>query len=63
MVRIEKVMNEHDLKDFISFPSTLYKHDPNWIAPLFVERAEHLSKKIQVLNTLNGKHGWPKKMR
>lgn len=45
MVRIEKVMNEHDLKGFISFPSSLYKHDPNWIAPLLVERAEHLSKK------------------
>lgn len=45
MVRIEKVMSKHDLAAFISFPSSLYKNDPNWIAPLFVERAEHLSKK------------------
>ncbi|SKC18997.1 hypothetical protein SAMN05216168_2827 [Kosakonia radicincitans] len=45
MIQIEKVRNKHELKAFIRFPSSLYSVDPNWIDPLFIERAEHLSEK------------------
>ncbi|MFK8257622.1 N-acetyltransferase [Erwinia sp. AnSW2-5] len=45
MIRVEKVNNKHELKAFIHFPSLLYRDDPHWIAPLYIERAEHLSKK------------------
>lgn len=44
MVYTEMVVNKYDLEAFISFPSSLYKNDPNWIPPLLIERAEHLSK-------------------
>ncbi|WP_413742839.1 N-acetyltransferase [Sodalis sp. RH15] len=45
MVRIEKIMDKRGLKAFIAFPSSLYRDDPNWIEPLYLERAEHLSHK------------------
>ena len=45
MIHVEKVMNKHDLKTFIAFPSSLYPDDPCWIPPLFLERTEHLSEK------------------
>lgn len=45
MICIEKVMNKYDLESFVSFPLSLYKNDSNWISPLHIERAEHLSKK------------------
>lgn len=45
MIRIEKVTNNYELKAFITFPSLLYRNDPHWIPPLYIERAEHLSKK------------------
>lgn len=34
MVEIRKVSNRKELKAFILLPFKLYKHDPNWIAPL-----------------------------
>lgn len=45
MIHIEKVLDKRDLKEFIAFPSSLYRDDPSWIIPLFLEREEHLSKK------------------
>lgn len=45
MICIEKVMDKRALKAFIAFPSSLYHDDPNWIDPLYLERAEHLSNK------------------
>ncbi|EIC83313.1 hypothetical protein [Serratia sp. M24T3] len=45
MIRIEKVIDKRELKQFIVFPSTLFQDDPNWIDPLNLEREEHLSKK------------------
>ncbi len=45
MIRIEKVMDKRELKSFIAFPSSLYRDDPNWIDPLYLERVEHLSEK------------------
>ncbi|WP_411914271.1 GNAT family N-acetyltransferase [Pseudocitrobacter cyperus] len=45
MVSIEKVVSKPERKAFISFPSSLYRGDPNWIPPLMMERLEHLSGK------------------
>ena len=45
MIRIEKVLSKREFKEFIAFPSQLFRDDPNWIEPLHVEREEHLSKK------------------
>lgn len=45
MISVEKVMSKRDRLAFISFPSSLYDNDPNWIPPLSVERLEHLSAK------------------
>ncbi|WP_213992167.1 N-acetyltransferase [Sodalis sp. dw_96] len=45
MIRVEKIVDKRELKAFIAFPSSLYRDDPNWIEPLYLERAEHLSKK------------------
>ncbi|ECZ5655332.1 N-acetyltransferase [Citrobacter sp. BNK-39] len=45
MISIEKVQDRQALKEFITFPSTLFCDDPNWIDSLYLERAEHLSKK------------------
>ncbi|MBI3310145.1 MAG: N-acetyltransferase, partial [Serratia liquefaciens] len=42
---IEKVLDKRDLKEFIAFPSALFRDDPNWIDPLYLEREEHLSRK------------------
>jgi len=33
------------LKAFLRVPFTVYRDDPNWIAPLFLERLDHLSRK------------------
>ncbi|TKI02177.1 N-acetyltransferase [Martelella alba] len=45
MIRVEKALDKRDLKAFINFPSSLYRDDPNWIDPLYLERKEHLSNK------------------
>lgn len=45
MIHIEKVLDKRELKAFIAFPSSIYRDDPNWIDPLYLEREEHLSKK------------------
>lgn len=45
MIRIEKVQDKQELNEFITLPMTLFRDDPNWIDPLFIERKEHLSKK------------------
>ncbi|MEN0616050.1 N-acetyltransferase [Klebsiella indica] len=45
MIRVEKISHKRNLKEFIAFPSLLFRDDPNWIAPLYLEREEHLSTK------------------
>ncbi|MDP9137565.1 MAG: N-acetyltransferase [Pseudomonadota bacterium] len=37
------VRSRRDLNDFITVPHAIFAHDPQWIAPLHVERREHLS--------------------
>ncbi len=41
-VEIRYVNGKKDIDTFIKLPWTVYKGDPNWIAPLIMERREHL---------------------
>ena len=41
-VEIRPVSDRKGVQDFLSVPFALYADDPNWIAPLFLERNEHL---------------------
>lgn len=42
---IKPVETKKDLKDFIMVPFSVYNDDPNWVAPLIIERKEHFSNK------------------
>jgi hypothetical protein len=44
-VSIVPVSGKSGLKDFLHVPFTVYKDDPNWVAPLFLERQDHLNPK------------------
>lgn len=44
-VTIRKVEGARDLDRFLKVPFAVYRDDPNWIPPLFLERREHLSPK------------------
>ncbi len=37
MIEIKKVISKEDLEAFIKLPWTIYKNDPNWVAPLISE--------------------------
>jgi hypothetical protein len=43
-LRIDKVETKSDLGKFIRFPWTVYKGDPNWVPPLFIEIKEKLDR-------------------
>jgi hypothetical protein len=43
-VTIRAVTDKAARKAFLDLPFRLYKDDPNWIAPLYVERLDHLTK-------------------
>ncbi len=45
MIRIEPVHDRVGLKQFVQFPSGLYKADPAWVPPITVERLHFYSKK------------------
>jgi len=44
-IEIRKVSGKQDLDAFIRVPWGIYKDDPNWVAPLLIERKEALSNK------------------
>ena len=44
-ITIKEVINKQDLKRFVKLPWSLYKDDPNWVAPLIMERMEILDPK------------------
>lgn len=44
-ITIKEVTNKSDLKLFVALPWELYKDDPNWVAPLIMERMEILDPK------------------
>jgi len=41
-VTVRPVRGREDLKAFLDVPFAIYASDPNWVAPLHVERLEHL---------------------
>ena len=41
-VSIRQVRGKGDLKAFLDVPFAIYADDPNWVAPLYFERFEHL---------------------
>ncbi|MCK5425021.1 MAG: hypothetical protein KAI89_06585 [Emcibacter sp.] len=45
-ITIKEVLNKQDLKKFVKLSWSLYKDDPNWVAPLVMERMEVLDQKI-----------------
>lgn len=45
LLEIRPVSDRKGVQDFLSVPFALYADDPNWIAPLFFERREHLDPK------------------
>ncbi|WP_374331917.1 dATP pyrophosphohydrolase [Aestuariivirga sp.] len=44
-VTVRPVRGKEDLKAFLDVPFALYASDPNWVAPLYLERLEHLDPK------------------
>jgi GNAT superfamily N-acetyltransferase len=44
-VSVRPVAGKADLKAFLDLPFGLYGKDPNWVAPLYLERYEHLDPK------------------
>ena len=44
-IEIREVVGKRALKTFIKVPWSIYKHDPNWIPPLLMERKDALSSK------------------
>ena len=44
-LRIVPVSDKADLAEFIRLPASIFKDDPHWIPPLFLERKIHLSPK------------------
>jgi hypothetical protein len=44
-LEIIPVQSKREFKKFVELPYTLYRNDPHWIAPLFLERSETLHPK------------------
>jgi hypothetical protein len=44
-VKVRPVLSKQDKKTFLYVPFALYGKDPNWVAPLYLERLEHLDPK------------------
>jgi len=44
-VTVRPVRGKEDLRAFLDVPFALYAKDPNWVAPLYLERLEHLDPK------------------
>lgn len=42
---VREVKDKAGTMDFLNVPFPLYRNDPNWVAPLYFERLEHLSPK------------------
>ena len=44
-ISVRPVEGKADLRAFLDLPFRLYENDPNWVAPLYLERHEHLDRK------------------
>src|SRR5690625_3780009 len=45
-VDIKHVSGFRGRRQFIKVPGALHAHDPQWISPLYIERAQHISRKL-----------------
>jgi GNAT superfamily N-acetyltransferase len=45
VVMVRAVEDRRDLKRFLDLPFAIYRDDPNWVAPLYVERLQHLDRR------------------
>ena len=45
LIVVKPVSDKQGIADFLQVPHTVYKNDPHWVAPLFLERLEHLDPK------------------
>jgi hypothetical protein len=41
-IEVKHVVDKAGKRDFLSVPHVVYKDDPHWVAPLYLERDEHL---------------------
>jgi hypothetical protein len=41
-IEVRHVVDKAGKRDFLSVPHSVYKDDPHWVAPLYLERDEHL---------------------
>ena len=44
-MRIHPVKTKSQRKTFVKFPWEIYRHDPNWVPPLIIDRMDFLDKK------------------
>jgi hypothetical protein len=44
-ITIRDVKSKADKLNFLKVPFDIYANDPNWVAPLFLERLEHLDER------------------
>jgi hypothetical protein len=44
-ISIRPVSDKAAIRDFLEVPFALYRDDPNWVAPLYLERFDHLNTK------------------
>ena len=45
MITIKKAITKNDYKDFVMFPSRLYKNSKYWVSPIIKEELEMMDKK------------------
>ncbi len=45
MISIIPVTNKKELQQFITFPFSLYKNEPNWIPPLIIDMKNRFNPK------------------
>ena len=44
-LEVKSVENTKDLRSFLDVPFAVYRDDPHWVAPLYLERIDHLNSK------------------
>ncbi len=44
-ITVKPAIDKQGLKDFLQVPHVVYADDPQWVAPLFLERQDHLNRK------------------
>ena len=45
VITVRPVSGKTDIRAFLDVPFAIYRNDPSWVAPLYLERFEHLDRK------------------